>query len=55
MQSRENCKNNYGPRCFIEARRVLGNLVINAVQAMLNEGELKIRARQEAGDNVITI
>ncbi len=36
-------------------KRILGNLVTNAVQAMPNGGELTIRARQEAGDNVITV
>ena len=36
-------------------KRILGNLVTNAVQAMPNGGELTMRARQEAGDNVITV
>ena len=36
-------------------KRILGNLVINAVQAMPNGGELTMRARQEAGDSVITV
>ena len=36
-------------------KRILGNLVTNAVQAMPNGGELTVRARQEAGDNVITV
>ena len=36
-------------------KRILGNLVINAVQAMPNGGELTMRARQEAGNNVITV
>ena len=36
-------------------KRILGNLVTNAVQAMPNGGELTMRARQEAGDSVITV
>ena len=36
-------------------KRILGNLVTNAVQAMPNGGELTMRARQEAGNNVITV
>ncbi len=36
-------------------KRILGNLVTNAVQAMPNGGELAMRARQEAGDSVITV
>ena len=36
-------------------KNVLSNLVINAVQAMPNWEELKIRAQQEAGDKVIAI
>ena len=36
-------------------KRILGNLVINAVQAMPNGGELTMRARKEEGDSVITV
>jgi two-component system, NtrC family, sensor histidine kinase AtoS len=36
-------------------KRILGNLVINAVQAMPNGGELTMRVNQEAGDSVITV
>ncbi len=36
-------------------KRVLDNLVSNAVQAMPNGGELSMRASQEAGDILITI
>jgi two-component system CheB/CheR fusion protein len=36
-------------------KRILGNLVSNAIQAMPNGGELTMRVRQELGDNIITI
>ena len=36
-------------------KRILGNLVSNAVQAMPNGGKLTMRAHQEAGDTVITV
>ena len=36
-------------------KRILGNLVSNAVQAMPNGGELTMRAQQEADDMVITV
>ena len=35
--------------------RILGNLMINAVQAMPNGGELSIKANREANDVVITV
>ena len=36
-------------------KRILGNLVSNAVQAMPNGGELTLRAYQESGGTIITI
>ena len=36
-------------------KRVISNLVLNAVQAMPNGGELTLKVHQEAGDNVFTI
>ena len=36
-------------------KRVLGNLVSNAVQAMPNGGELTVKAYQDAGEIVITV
>jgi PAS domain S-box-containing protein len=36
-------------------KRILSNLVSNAVQAMPNGGTLVIKSYQEAGDNVVTI
>lgn len=36
-------------------KRILSNLVSNAVQAMPNDGTLVIKSYQEAGDNVVTI
>ncbi len=36
-------------------KRILGNLVTNAVQAMPNGGELTLSARLESGDSVITV
>ncbi len=36
-------------------KRILGNLVSNAIQAMPNGGELTLRAYQESGHNIITV
>ena len=36
-------------------KRILGNLVSNAIQAMPNGGELTLRAHQEASDIVIAV
>jgi signal transduction histidine kinase len=36
-------------------KRIIGNLVSNAVQAMPNGGKLTLRACREAGDIVITV
>ena len=36
-------------------KRIFGNLVINAVQAMPKGGKLTIQAYKEANDSIITV
>jgi two-component system sensor histidine kinase AtoS len=37
------------------SKRIFGNLVINAIQAMPNGGKLTVQAYKEANDSIITV